>query len=317
MPRCDCAGGQCSCVVIGGSGATVTGAGSTSNPYIVSADPQLTTALRVADSPTVDMRAVGNGTEEDPLIISADATVSMDDLTDVEAASPAVGDTLSWNGQEWVTGAPPVVPPGAINVGAGLTGDGSVEEPVRAAVSGVWGSPPLDDYGDDSTTGLAVYVDANGQLRAEPRDTSGTVTWDEITGKPSSFPTSWDDVSGKPSSWPRTGVGSGILNVASGWQLDWENGQRIGQVATVVLRVTRTGGAINSPASGNIVNSRIGQLGEVWQPFYQGSMSTTSTGPLVMGYADGSGVWVSAVNPDRSIVNGMSITLGGTWVSKG
>lgn len=318
MPRCDCSGGQCSCVVIGGSGATVTGAGSTSNPYIVSADPTIPARLRVADTSTVDLTAVGNGTEDDPLVLSAVATVALDDLTNVTAPSPTAGDTISWNGTQWVNGPPPVVPAGAVNVGPGLTGDGSVATPVAAAVSGVWGVDPLDDYGDNSTVGLAIYVDANGQLRAEPRDTHGEVSWDEITGKPSAFPTTWDKVSGKPSAWPRTGAGSGIMSAASGWSVEWQNGQRLGQVATVVVRVTRTGGTITVPSNGNLSNTLIGTLTSVWQPFYQGPMSSTSTGLMVVGYSQSDGgVYLAATLANRDIVRGQSITLGGTWVSKG
>lgn len=37
-----------------------------------------------------------------------------------------------------------------------------------SAASGVWGTAPLDKYGSDTLQGRPVYVDANGQLRAEP-----------------------------------------------------------------------------------------------------------------------------------------------------
>ncbi|WP_019061676.1 hypothetical protein [Streptomyces prunicolor] len=37
MASCKCGGGQCNCVVTAGANTTVTGAGSTSNPYVVSA----------------------------------------------------------------------------------------------------------------------------------------------------------------------------------------------------------------------------------------------------------------------------------------
>lgn len=318
MPRCDCAGGQCSCVVLAGSGAIVTGAGTTSNPYVISANPQLPARLRVVDTNTVDLSAVGNGTEDDPLVLSAIATVGMDDLTDVTAPSPAVGDTLSWNGEQWVTGPAPVVPAGAVNVGPGLVGNGSVDTPLAAAVSGVWGVDPLDGYGDNSTVGLAIYVDANGQLRAEPRDTSGEVTWDEITGKPSAFPTTWDRVTGKPSAWPLSSASSGVMAIASGWSMEWQNGYRLGQVATVSVRVTRTGGTINTGTTGNIANTRIGTLAAVWRPYFQGALTTTSTGGVAMAYAEGDGeVWLSATLPARDIVRGTSFSLSGTWVCKG
>lgn len=317
IPRCDCSGSTCSCVVIAGSGATVTGAGTVNNPYIVSAGGDIGERIVVSDTATIDMMASGSATVDDPLVISANATVGMDDLTDVEAASPAAGDTITWNGSAWVTGPPAVVPPGAVNVGAGLAGNGSVEDPVRAAVSGVWGTAPLDIYGDDSTVGLAIYVDANGQLRAEPREPE-SIAWDDITGKPSAFPTTWDQVSGKPSAWPRSGASSGIVSIASGWRLEWQNGQRLGQVCTVAIRVTRTGGTISAGSSGNLANTLVATLTSVWRPFYQGPMSSTSTGQLVNGNANSDGkIYLTATVPNRDITKGSSITLAGTWVCKG
>lgn len=318
MPRCDCAGGQCSCVVLAGSGTTVTGAGSSSNPYIISADPTIPGRLRVADTSTVDMSATGNGTADDPLVISADAQVSLDELTDVSAASPAVGDTISWNGQEWVTGAPPVVPPGAVNVGPGLTGDGSVATPVAAAVSGVWGTPPLDVYGDNSTTGLAIYVDANGQLRAEPRDTSGEVTWDEIVGKPSAFPTTWDQVSGKPTLWD-VSSDTTATTVATGWQVLWASSRNRGGITTASVRMRRTGGTISVPSSGNVGNTVLCRLtNPALRPFQYGNLTTSSSGATMLAYInDGGQIILTSTVPNASITTGTEFVLTGTWVSTG
>ena len=203
MPRCDCAGSSCQCLIQAGAGIQITGSGNTNNPYVVTSTSTIAGSLQVQDTRTVDMSAVGAGTPTDPFILSANARIAMEDITNVTGAPAAVGDTLSWDGSSWVMAPPPVVPPGAINVGAGLLGTGAVDNPVRAAVSGVWGTPPLDTYGSDSTQGREIYVDANGQLRARPISPSETqVPWDNITGRPSAFPTSWDQVSGKPSAFP-------------------------------------------------------------------------------------------------------------------
>jgi hypothetical protein len=67
MARCGCAGSTCNCVVTAGVGTTVTGAGTPSNPYVISAD---SFALDVADTATVDMSIVGDGTPGNPFIIS-------------------------------------------------------------------------------------------------------------------------------------------------------------------------------------------------------------------------------------------------------
>jgi hypothetical protein len=39
MPKCNCAGNSCSCLVTGGSGVSVTGQGTVASPYIVSLSP--------------------------------------------------------------------------------------------------------------------------------------------------------------------------------------------------------------------------------------------------------------------------------------
>ena len=203
MPRCDCAGSTCQCLILAGEGVQITGSGNTNNPYVITSTATIAGSLLVQDTRTVDMSAVGAGTPTDPFILSATARIAMEDITNVTGAPAAVGDTLSWNGTAWVMAPPPVVPPGAVNVGAGLLGTGAVDNPVRAAVSGVWGTAPLDTYGTDSTVGREIYVDANGQLRSRPISPDETqVPWDNITGRPSAFPTSWDQVSGKPSAFP-------------------------------------------------------------------------------------------------------------------
>lgn len=319
MPRCNCEGGKCSCLVLPGVGVTIEGSGSATNPYIVSADPMLGARLRVADTATVDLSAVGNGTDDDPLVLSAIATVAMDDLTNVTAPAPAVGDTLSWNGQEWITGPPPVVPPGAVNVGAGLVGNGSVETPVAAAVSGVWGTPPLDVHGDDSTVGLAIYVDANGQLRADPRDTSGPVSWDEIVGRPSAFPTTWDTVTGKPTLWPVVASTPPATTMASGWSLVWVQAHNRGGVATVSARVRRTGSAINAPSDGNINNTLVMRLtSELLRPYHYGSLTTTTTGPAILGHINSEGqISLASTVPNITLSTGSEYILTGTWVTRG
>lgn len=204
MPRCDCAGGgTCSCLVQGGPNITVTGAGSATNPYVVTSTATLAGALVTVDTDTVDMHAVGSGTTDDPYVVSADAAISVEGLTDVDASDLAVGDVLVWDGDTWVTAPPPVAPAGAVNVGAGLSGDGSAATPIKAATSGTWGVAPLAGLGSDSLVGQPIYVDSNGQLRAAPLDTSALhVQWANVDGKPATFPTTWSQVAAKPTTFP-------------------------------------------------------------------------------------------------------------------
>lgn len=141
MARCGCAGTSCSCVVQGGSGITVDGAGTETNPYIISGSGGAGGGgvLTVRDTQTVDLGLLGAGTVANPYILSADATVALDDLTDVDAANPASGNVLAWNGTTWQPIPPTTAPVGAVAVGEGLLGDGSAGDPVRldpAAISG-------------------------------------------------------------------------------------------------------------------------------------------------------------------------------------
>jgi hypothetical protein len=81
MASCKCGGGQCNCVVTAGPGVTVTGGGSTSNPYIVGADVSTTpgNALTIdsdglfvpttsgGGAPVTGCGLTGAGTSADPL----------------------------------------------------------------------------------------------------------------------------------------------------------------------------------------------------------------------------------------------------------
>ena len=142
MARCGCAGTSCSCVIQGGTGITVDGAGTETNPYIVSgsgAGGGGGGVLTVQDTTTVDLGLLGGGTTANPYILSANATVALDDLTDVTAPNPADGNVLAWNGTTWQPVPPTTAPVGAVAVGEGLLGDGSSGDPVRldpAALAG-------------------------------------------------------------------------------------------------------------------------------------------------------------------------------------
>src|SRR5688500_829801 len=140
MARCGCAGTSCSCVIQGGTGITVDGAGTETNPYIISGGGAGGGGvLTVRDTQTVDLGLLGAGTEANPYVLSADATVALDDLTDVTAPNPTNGNVLAWNGTTWQPVPPTTAPVGAVAVGEGLLGDGSAGDPVRldpAALAG-------------------------------------------------------------------------------------------------------------------------------------------------------------------------------------
>lgn len=175
-----------------GSGITVSGSGTPSDPYIVSTTfANLNQFIRVQDSPSVDLQLTGTGSTSDPLTIRAVSTLKLTDLTDVQdpSGAPAVGESPVWTGvgaaAHWEFKLPPSNPSGSVNVDNGLSGSGAAGDPIEVATSGVWGSGSLSGLGSDSTIGQAIYVDSAGKLRAQP---GSSVAWAAITGKPSYFP---------------------------------------------------------------------------------------------------------------------------------
>src|SRR6187402_2237311 len=150
-----CCGGGSSVVIMGGESVIVTGSGTVSDPYIISGD--LEVVLQAADTTTVALDLTGRGSAGDPFVISGVATVKVNDLMDVNDPTPAQnGDALMFNGTDWVYQVPlPPVTPGAVNVGPGLEGDGTLATPLKVKVSNLV---------DASTTGLYTYVDSAGEL---------------------------------------------------------------------------------------------------------------------------------------------------------
>lgn len=170
----------CTCVIQAGTGISITGAGTVQSPIIISGTSPLVGAFTVEDSDTIDFSLGGDGTVDSPMVLSAVATISTGDLTDVnDPGGPAVGDGLFWDaGGYFVYGPPPANPPGAVNVGPGIVGDGSAPSPIEVSVIGTTAG--------GTTSGLEVYVDSAGDLRAVP-PAATTVTWGDITGKPVTF----------------------------------------------------------------------------------------------------------------------------------
>jgi hypothetical protein len=190
MPNC---GGSCSCSLKVGAGLTLSGSGSLDNPFRIEVDGGFQDTFTVEDSPTVDLRLNGAGTVLDPFRLTAEASVSMSQLSDVNdpEGSPASGDTVVWvtdaGDPHWEFRAPPPNPAGAVNVGSGIVGDGTLGAPIRPALLGT--------SAGGATTGLEVYVDSAGVLRAVA-PVVADVEWDSILERPATFPTTPGDFTG-------------------------------------------------------------------------------------------------------------------------
>ncbi|MGX1514036.1 hypothetical protein [Streptomyces collinus] len=84
MSKC-CGPSPCNCRVTAGPGVTVSGNGSASLPYVISAGGAAT-AVQAADTPTVDTTVTGTGAPADPYVVSAAVIL--------DPAPPAGGDNL-------------------------------------------------------------------------------------------------------------------------------------------------------------------------------------------------------------------------------
>lgn len=84
MAKCGCGGATCSCLITPGSNVTITGAGSSTNPYVISSTG---TVLTVTDTATIDLTLTGAGTTTSPLALRADfiGTIPVPDTQPAEA----------------------------------------------------------------------------------------------------------------------------------------------------------------------------------------------------------------------------------------
>lgn len=201
----------CNCVLLAGegSGLIVTGSGSFRDPYVVDIDSDVAGTFQVQDTDSVNLTLFGQGTPLDPYVLSAAATLKLTQLADVAdpQGGPNVGDVPVWvtSGAtpHWEFQPPPPNPAGAVNVSTGIAGDGSLGAPLHVRMIGTTLGGP--------TSGLEVYADSAGNLRAVP-PVASAVTWASITGKPDTFPTTPDDFTG---TLPVSKGGTGATSLAS------------------------------------------------------------------------------------------------------
>lgn len=144
MARCQCgggSGGDCSCVVQAGQNTTVTGTGSSINPYVINAVTNCNEVRQcVSDGPGIDYN---ESSGEISVCLSTDP-----------------GNNLAFGTDNCL-----FVPTGAatVSVGCGIQGNGSVGSPVRAN-TGTW---PFTC--DEDTNGYPIYCRASdGRLITDP-----------------------------------------------------------------------------------------------------------------------------------------------------
>jgi hypothetical protein len=162
VARCRCAEGACGCALVAGTNTTVTGEGTTKDPWVVSAGDH--GYLAVADTATINLERMGDGSSANPYLLTAHSLVTpptggshvtFTDTTEVDfttagagtAADPMVvsallplitftggnpGDVLTMDATGvFYPGPPTQAPVGSVSTGFGISGDGSGANPFR------------------------------------------------------------------------------------------------------------------------------------------------------------------------------------------
>lgn len=134
MPR-NCCGGGCSCVVEGGPAVTVEGSGTAADPFVISADMNLTDD----DNSTFDISITGSGTVDDPYTFAVDyaSTALLSDIPDVSDTPATNGQVLAYDTGTglWTPAPPTTASAGSVIHDTSLDGDGSVGDPLAVVPS--------------------------------------------------------------------------------------------------------------------------------------------------------------------------------------
>lgn len=237
----------------------VTGNGTPTRPYLVGlTNSDLSKAVVVSDTPTLDLHISGLGTPTSPLNIFGYPLTKMTDLKDVnDPFPPAVGEVPTWMGTHWEFQPPPGGAGGTtVSAGHGLGGNGSVGTPLTALTPSEWAVGELAAWAAGAvpaTAGNTVYVDTAGNLRSRPQVWQPS-TLPNVTASPSTYPLGMTILSvpaaqAGAAGWP----GGGLVvthnryndNVVAQW---WHANS-----TTKPLAYYRSGNAANTPAWSNWV----------------------------------------------------------------
>lgn len=130
MPSCCGSGNACSCKISAGTGIQITGSGSPSDPFVLTAS----VGFDVESNSTFLLSINGTGTSDDPYTLSINyaPTAKLDDLPDVSVPAPTAGQVLGFDAGsgQWVAVAPTTAPTGAVTHDPSLSGDGSAPNPL-------------------------------------------------------------------------------------------------------------------------------------------------------------------------------------------
>lgn len=180
MARCCGSTGTCACKIVAGDRATVTGTGTSQDPFVVSSNVVLTSSSNTQ----FDLVLSGAGTAESPwtLEVVYAESGSLDGLPDVNTAGVANGYVLQWSdaAQAWVPGPPTTAAAGGSLTGQGIEGDGSAGAPLEVTadtaryISLSAAGVGLSDAGINSL--VRIFPDATARAAASPAPIIGSVS---------------------------------------------------------------------------------------------------------------------------------------------
>lgn len=126
MAKPCCGGVTCGCVLTEGTGVTISGSGTPTDPFEIAADLE----LEVVDNSTFNLSLVGTGRVDDPyeLSVTFAPTAKVADFPDWSDTVATNGQVPVWNSAlgQWVPGSGTTAPTGAVSHDSSLDGDGSV-----------------------------------------------------------------------------------------------------------------------------------------------------------------------------------------------
>jgi hypothetical protein len=107
---------------------------------------------------------------------------------------------------------------------------------------------------------------------------------------------------------------STVISAATGWSITSYNIRRLNGIVNGILTVSRSGGNVTVPATGNITNQNVATLTSGWYNTTSdsGMVLTNGSGPLTGGYIQSNGtITISAMSSGATISTGdtFSFTL--------
>jgi len=180
MARCCGSTGTCACKIVEGNHVSVTGSGTSQDPFVVAGD----LALNPVAGDTFTVGITGAGTLDSPWAIEVyySPGAQLSDLPDVGDVPPTNGQVLGWSDAEgaWIPQPPTTATPGGVVTDTSLNGDGSTGAPLAVRPHAArYIQVSADGVGltnDAINQMVRVFADATARAAASPAPRLGTIS---------------------------------------------------------------------------------------------------------------------------------------------